>query len=170
MNKTVTVLMLALTTTAFAQQGNAVKAADAAKAPVAKEAVAQEKKATSQAHILSNAEFDKLQADPTKIVIIDVRRPDELTSIGGFAVYLSIQQADLEKSLKWIPKDRAIITVSNHAGRAGKAADLLASKGFKVAGAIGVQTYEEAGGKLTKIAPKEATAAATTAAVVAEKK
>ena len=45
------------------------------------------------------------------------------------------------------------MTVSNHAGRAGAAADLLASKGFKVVGAIGVENYEEEGGKLTKIEP-----------------
>jgi rhodanese-related sulfurtransferase len=59
---------------------------------------------------------------------------------------LSIQISDLEKSLAWIPKDREIVTLSNHAGRAGKAADLLASKGFKVAGAVGAQTYEQQGG------------------------
>lgn len=159
-------LILALTlatATAFAQNAAPVKN-DADKTQTAA-------KETSKAHILTNVEFDKLQADPSKIVLIDVRRPDELTSIGGFPVYVSIQQADLEKSLKWIPKDRSIVTVSNHAGRAGKAADLLASKGFKVAGAIGAQTYEEAGGKLTKIVPKAAanTASATTANVVDKK-
>jgi rhodanese-related sulfurtransferase len=67
-------------------------------------------------------------------------------------VYLSIQIGDLEKDLAWIPKDRTIITLSNHAARAGKAADLLASKGFKVAGAAGAETYEKDGGVLTHIA------------------
>jgi len=53
------------------------------------------------------------------------------------------------------------VTVSNHAGRAGAAADLLASHGFKVAGAIGVENYEEEGGTLTKIAtPAPAASAA----------
>lgn len=145
--------VLSLTSSmAFAQQAESKKA-EAAKTETAKQ--------TSNAHILSNAEIDKLLAQPDKVLLIDVRRPDELTSIGGFPVYLSIQQADLEKSLKWIPKDRTLVTVSNHAGRAGKAADLLSGKGFKVAGAVGAQTYEQAGGKLTKIEPK---AAATTAA------
>lgn len=110
----------------------------------------------SKAHILSNAEFDKLLAHPEKVLLIDVRRPDELTSIGGFPVYLSVQIADLEKSTKWIPKERSIVVVSNHAGRAGKGADILAAKGFKVIGAIGAQTYEQEGGTLTKIAPKPA--------------
>jgi rhodanese-related sulfurtransferase len=68
-------------------------------------------------------------------------------------VYLSIQNADLAKSTAWIPKDRTIVTVSNHAARGSGAADLLTKAGFKVAGTIGAQTYEQAGGKLTKIVP-----------------
>jgi rhodanese-related sulfurtransferase len=87
------------------------------------------------------------------LLIIDVRRPDEVTSNGGFPVYLSIQIGELEKSLAWIPKDRTIVTVSNHAARGGGAADILAKHGFKVAGTIGAQTYEQEGGKLTKIVP-----------------
>jgi rhodanese-related sulfurtransferase len=55
--------------------------------------------------------------------------------------------------LSEIPKDRIIVTVSNHAGRASRAADLLNSKGFKVAGAVGAETYESEGGKLLKIVP-----------------
>jgi rhodanese-related sulfurtransferase len=107
----------------------------------------------SQAHVLTRTELDKLLAHPQDLLLLDVRRPDEVSKIGGLPVYLSVQLADLEKSLAWIPKGRTIVTVSNHAKRAGTAADLLASKGFKVAGAVGVQTYEEEGGKLTKITP-----------------
>jgi rhodanese-related sulfurtransferase len=119
------------------------------------------KRPASKAHVLTRTEFDALVAQPEKLVIIDVRRPDEVTSNGGFPVYLSIQLADLEKSVAWIPKERTVITVSNHAARGGRAADLLASKGFRVAGTIGAQNYEEAGGKLTKLAapPKQADAA-----------
>jgi hypothetical protein len=43
------------------------------------------------------------------------------------------------------------VAVSNHAARGGRAADILAKNGFKVAGAIGAQTYEQEGGTLTKI-------------------
>lgn len=107
----------------------------------------------SKAHILTNKEFDALLATPEQIVVIDVRRPDEVQKNGSFPVYLSIQSADLEKNLAYIPKDRSVITVSNNAGRAGRAADLLASKGFKVAGAIGAQQYEKDGGRIVKIAP-----------------
>jgi rhodanese-related sulfurtransferase len=106
----------------------------------------------SQAPQLHRAAIDALLAKPEDLLVIDVRRPDELTAIGGLPVYLSIQAKDLEKSLAFIPKDRTIVTVSNHAGRAGVAADLLVSHGFKVAGAIGVQNYEAEGGTLTKVA------------------
>lgn len=102
---------------------------------------------------LSRAQLDSLFAKPDQLVVVDVRRPDELTKIGGFPVYLSIQAKDLENSLAYIPKDRQVVTVSNHAGRAVKAADLLVSKGFKVAGAVGAQDYEAEGGTLSKIAP-----------------
>ena len=117
-------------------------------------------------HELTRAEFEQLLAKPNELLIIDLRRPDELTRIGGFPVYLSIQAKDLEQQLAWIPKDRTIVTVSNHAARSGRAADLLTAKGFKVAGLLGAQTYEEQGGKLTKIeAPQRpATASAQTAA------
>jgi rhodanese-related sulfurtransferase len=118
------------------------------------------KKQPPQAHVLTNAEFDDLLAKPDQILIIDVRRPDEITSNGGFPVYLSIQNGQLSKSLAWIPKDRTVITVSNHAARGAGAADLLSKAGFKVAGTIGAQTYEQAGGKLTRIAAPKTTAAA----------
>jgi rhodanese-related sulfurtransferase len=141
--KKIILMILLVTTVAFAQQGAAP-----GKAP------------KSQAKVLTLAEFDALIANPDQILIIDVRRPDEITANGGFPVYLSIQAKDLEKSLAWIPKDRAVITVSNHAARGGVAADLLTKNGFKVAGTIGAQTYEQEGGKLTKIAPPPSAASA----------
>lgn len=134
--KRLLMLMLIATTAVFAQQGAAP-----GKAP------------RSQAKVLTRAEFDALIAKPDQILIIDVRRPDEVTANGGFPIYLSIQAKDLDQSLAWIPKDRAIITVSNHAARGGIAADLLTKNGFRVAGTIGAQTYEQEGGKLTKIVP-----------------
>jgi rhodanese-related sulfurtransferase len=109
--------------------------------------------ASAETKKLTRVEFDALRANPSKLLVLDVRRPDELTSIGGFGIYLSIQAADLEKSLAWIPKDRTIVTVSNHASRAVRAADLLTTNGFTVAGAIGAQDYEAEGGTLVKIVP-----------------
>ena len=107
----------------------------------------------SQAKVLTRAEIDDLLSKPDQVLIIDVRRPDEVTAIGGFPVYLSIQIGDLEKSLPFIPKDRTIIALSNHAARGGRAADILAKAGFKVAGAAGAENYEAEGGTLIKIAP-----------------
>jgi rhodanese-related sulfurtransferase len=140
--KKIILMMLLATTVAFAQQG-----------------AAPGKGPKSQAKVLTRAEFDALIANPDQILIIDVRRPDEVTANGGFPVYLSIQAKDLENSVAWIPKGRTIITVSNHAARGGVAADLLTKNGFKVAGTIGAQTYEQDGGKLTKIVPPPPTAA-----------
>jgi rhodanese-related sulfurtransferase len=107
----------------------------------------------SKAKILSRTEFDQLLETPGRVLLLDVRSPYEIATNGGFPVYLSIQAADLEKHLSEIPKDRPIVTVSNHANRASRAADLLDSKGFKIAGAIGAQVYESEGGKLLKFAP-----------------
>jgi rhodanese-related sulfurtransferase len=107
---------------------------------------------------LSRAQIDEWLTKPDKVIFIDLRRPDEISAIGSFPVYLNIQLADVEKNLAYIPKDRSIITVSNHAGRAFKAGDLLFDKGFKVVGVVGSQNYEEQGGTITKIvkpAPKE---------------
>lgn len=135
MKKLILTALLIACTAMFGQQGEGKK-----KGPA------------SQAHVLSNEEFDALLAHPDQLLIIDVRRPDEVSSNGGFPVYLSIQAGQLAQSLAWIPKDRTIVTVSNHAARGGGAADTLAKAGFKVAGTIGAQTYEQAGGKLTHIA------------------
>src|ERR1700732_1773614 len=96
----------------------------------------------TKAKILTRAEFDALLASPGRVLLIDVRRPTEIAQNGGFPVFLNLQAADLEKHMAEIPKERPLIVVSNHAHRAGIAADLLASKGFKIAGAIGAQVYE----------------------------
>jgi rhodanese-related sulfurtransferase len=135
-----------ITSSALAQQA-APAAADAYKPISAK---------------LNRNQVDGLLAYPDQVLVVDVRRPDEISAIGGFATYLSVQAKDIESGAVFIPRDRTLITVSNHAGRALKAADALLAKGFKVAGATGAQDYEAEGGKLTKIAapaPKIAVAA-----------
>ena len=116
MRKLVLLILLA-TAVSFAQQPGAASA--------------------SKAKILTRAEFDALLATPGRGLLIDVRRPTEIAQNGGFPVYLNIQADDLEKHLAEIPKDKPLVLVSNHAHRAGIAADLLDSKGFKIAGAIG---------------------------------
>lgn len=101
---------------------------------------------------LERAEVDALLAKPEKLVVLDVRRPDEVTAKGSFPVFLNIQAKDVESQLAYIPKDRVIVTVSNHAHRAGAVGDLLTAKGYKVAGAAGSEDYEAQGGKIVRIA------------------
>jgi len=98
--------------------------------------------------VLTRAQIDTYLAQPDKVLFIDVRRADEISSIGGFPIYLSIQISELDRFLKVIPRDREIVTISNHAARGKKAGELLASKGFKVVGAIGAENYEAEGGVL----------------------
>jgi rhodanese-related sulfurtransferase len=135
-------IALLVAATAFAQTGSGTK-----------QEAAPGKVAPAKAKVLRRAELDQLLLRPDRVLLLDLRRPDEVSTIGGFPVYLSIQIGELEKHLSEIPKDRVIVTVSNHAGRASRAADLLNSKGFKVAGAVGAETYESEGGKLLKIEP-----------------
>jgi rhodanese-related sulfurtransferase len=119
---------------------------------------------------LDRNQIDKLLGHPDKLLFLDVRRPDELTKIGGFPIYLSIQNNNLAESLAYIPKDRKIVTVSNRAHRAGDAGDLLLRKGFKVVGAAGVLDYQDQGGTILKVAvptPKPAVSAVTTVAPTA---
>ena len=138
----ITVLALA-TPVAFAQQAAVTANGDAHAVPAWK----------YKSPKLSRSQVDALLAKPEQLVIIDVRRPDELTDKGGFPAYLSIQAPDLEKYTAYIPRDRTVVTVSNHAARAGVAADLLAAKGFKVAGAIGSENYQEEGGTISRVVP-----------------
>ena len=114
---------------------------------------------------LSKADVDALLAKPDSVLFIDLRAPAELIQFGSFPVFLSVQNKDLEKELAWLPRDRPIVTVSNHSQRAGAAADLLAAKGFNVAGATGTEEYEVEGGSsvahLVPRAPRVAGAAST---------
>lgn len=158
--KAITVLaaasLIIASTTAFAQQ--AAPAAPAAGATAA--AAAEPYKAISPK--LNRKQIDGFLTYPDQVLFVDVRRPDEITAVGGFATYLSVQAKDIESGIAFIPRDRTLITVSNHAGRALRAADQLLAKGFKVAGAAGVQDYEAEGGKLTRIAAPAPKVASTT--------
>jgi len=122
---------------------------------------------------LQRAEVDAWLAQPDKLLVLDVRRPDELIKYGSFPVFLNVQNKDIAQHLAYLPKDRAIITVSNHAQRAGATGDLLAAQGFNVVGATGSEDYEQEGGKavahIQAPAPRSAAAtgpAATAAATV----
>jgi rhodanese-related sulfurtransferase len=153
---TIATALLLAGTASFAQEAAAPAAAKPAAAP---------QPWTYKTKQLARAEIDKLLLQPGKVLVLDVRRPDELPSKGSFPVFLSIQNADLEKYLKYIPKDRQIVTVSNRAHRAGAAGDLLTLRGYKVAGAAGTLDYEEQGGVVEHIKPPAPPAAAPAPAV-----
>ena len=95
---------------------------------------------------LTKAQIDALLTTPDKVVFIDVRRADEISEIGSLPVILNIQISELDRFLAYIPRDRQVVTISNHAGRAGKAATLLLAKGFNVVGAVGIEDYITEGG------------------------
>ncbi len=144
---------LGVAATSQAQTATATTPAPDASAPVWK----------YQTQRLNRAQVDALLARPEQIVVLDIRRPDELIKYGAFPAFINIQHKDLEKHLAYLPRDRVIVTVSNHAQRAGAAGDLLTAKGFKVAGATGSEDYEQEGGQQVQHiqAPPARAAAAT---------
>jgi rhodanese-related sulfurtransferase len=148
--KTASLLMILTLTPAALAMGQTASAPPASSARTAAEPTYKTKK-------LSRAEFDALLTHPERLLIIDVRRPDEVSSVGGLPVYLSIQSGEIDKKLSWIPKDRTIVTISNHANRSGRVGDVLTRHGFRVAGTVGVQDYEAEGGSLTKTQPSKTT-------------
>ncbi|MFD1034065.1 LysR substrate-binding domain-containing protein [Sphingomonas hankookensis] len=77
---------------------------------------------------LDRARVDALLAAPSGVVFVDVRRADEISAIGGLPAYLSIPLSDLERLSGFIPRERQVVTVSNHAARALKAAALSAGQ------------------------------------------
>ena len=165
------VLSLALTAS-LARAADNVPPAPPTAAPAAAPAVtpANDPAYTYKTQRLNRAAVDAVLSKPEQALILDVRRPDELTKIGGFPVYLSIQSSDVQKSLGYIPKDRLIIVVSNRAHRAGAVGDILHGLGYNVIGATGVLDYQDEGGVLTKIAPpppRQAAAAPSAAASTA---
>ncbi len=151
LSASVLVLSLALAAAPARAADNAPAAAPTAAAPAV--TPANDPAYTYKTLRLNRAAVDAVLSKPEQALILDIRRPDELTKIGGFPVYLSIQTSDVQKSLGFIPKDRLIIVVSNRAHRAGAVGDILHGLGYNVVGATGVLDYQDEGGVLTKIAP-----------------
>jgi gluconolactonase len=98
--------------------------------------------------VLSRQQVDQLLTTPDSVVFIDVRRADEVAAIGSLPVFLNIQASEIDRFLGYIPRERTIVTISNHAHRALTVAALLRDRGFTVAGAVGVEDYAAQGGTL----------------------
>ena len=58
-------------------------------------------------------------------------------------MFLNIQISELDRFLAYIPRDRQVVTVSNHAGRAARPAGILLAAGFNVVGPVGVEDAGE---------------------------
>ncbi|MEP9401914.1 SMP-30/gluconolactonase/LRE family protein [Sphingomonas silueang] len=124
---------------AFVAAGAAAQSPTAAIAPAV----------TAEVPALTKAQVDALLATPGDVLFLDVRRADEISAIGSVPAFLNIQASELDRFLAVIPRDRRIVPVSNHAGRARRAAALLAAKGFTVAGVLGIEDYAAAGGQVS---------------------
>ncbi len=104
--------------------------------------------AATSIQVLERAQVDALLTAPDTVVFIDLRRADEIAASGSLPVFLNIQISELDRFLNFIPRDRGIVTLSNHGGRAQRGASLLAERGYRVLGAAGVLDYQEQGGTL----------------------
>jgi gluconolactonase len=85
---------------------------------------------------LTKAQVDALLATPGDVLFLDVRRADEISAIGSVPAFLNIQASELDRFLGAIPRDRRIVPVSNHAGRARR-------------GVLGIEDYAAAGGQVS---------------------
>ncbi len=118
-------------------------------APAAVNAQPSTGTAATDVTVLDKAQVDALLAKPGDVLFLDVRRADEISAIGSVPAFLNIQASELERFLPAIPRERRIVTISNHAGRAKRAAALLTARGFTVAGALGIEDYAAAGGAVS---------------------
>jgi hypothetical protein len=66
---------MSLVSATLAQGAEAPQPGGEAKAPAFK------------AHVLTKDELDNLLATPNKVLVVDVRRPDEVSAKGSFPVY-----------------------------------------------------------------------------------
>jgi rhodanese-related sulfurtransferase len=90
---------------------------------------------------LSPDELAKLLEKKDNLFFLDVREPEEIERYGSLPGYVNIPLGQLEKRLNEVPKDKLIVTACQRGGRAGKAAELLEARGYKVVGACGLEGY-----------------------------
>lgn len=89
-----------------------------------------------------SAEEAKAYLGKDDVLFLDVRLPIELRLQGTIRSALNIPSGDLPERLAEIPKDKSIVTFCSHGVRAADAAQLLASKGYRVAGAFALNDWK----------------------------
>ena len=118
---------------------------------------AQEKQAapTPAYKVLKAPDLEKLLAEGEKYLILDVRRPDEISKLGTVKGYINIPVEVIAERYAELPKDKPIISLCNRARRATTAADLLKEKGYTIAAVGGLEDIktEEGGPKLITVFP-----------------
>jgi rhodanese-related sulfurtransferase len=86
----------------------------------------------AQVQNINQTDFKKLQADKNT-VIIDVRTPGEIQQgyIKGTSKFIDINDPQFEQKINSLDKSKNYIMVCRSGARSGRAAQLMAGKGFK---------------------------------------
>lgn len=81
---------------------------------------------------INQAEFQKLQADKNT-VIVDVRTPEEVKQgyIKGTTQFIDINGANFDARINSLDKNKTYLMVCRSGARSSRAAQIMASKGFK---------------------------------------
>ena len=88
------------------------------------------------------ADIEQLLAE-RGVLFLDVREPQEVQDLGTIPGYVNIPFFQLERRMGELSKDKLILTACNTGtGRAPRAAALLQTHGYKVAGFCGLRDYK----------------------------
>jgi len=92
--------------------------------------------------LVAPADIEQLLARG-RVVFLDVREPQEVQDLGTIPGYINIPFLQLQRRMGELPNDKLILTACNTGtGRAPRAAALLQTHGYKVAGFCGLRDYK----------------------------
>ena len=103
---------------------------------------------------LTPEQLKEMAENGKKFLFLDVREPKELEDFGTLKGYLNIPLGQLESRLNEIPRNMPIVSACSRAGRAAKAAEVLAGHGYTGISLVAMDEYKEKGYKL--VYPKAA--------------
>ena len=106
---------------------------------------AQEKFAKSDAKQLTTDDIKKLVDSKAKMVVVDVREPDELEKLGTLEGVMNIPLGQVESRWSEVPKDVPLVVLCNRGARAGKAADVFKEHGYKDVSYGGLREWKARG-------------------------
>ncbi len=83
---------------------------------------------------ISEVPPDWVEGNRAKVLVLDVREPDEFTGeLGHIPGAMLIPLGQLPARIGELPKDRPVVCVCKSGGRSGKATALLQRSGFRCA-------------------------------------